>query len=40
MRVPGRLRHWRLLVPGASLAVLASVVVPMSASAGHPACAA
>lgn len=34
MRIPGRLRHWRLLAPAASLAVLASAVVPMSASAG------
>jgi hypothetical protein len=34
MRVPSRLRHWRLLAPAASLAVLASVVAPMSASAG------
>ena len=34
MWFPGRLRSWRLLVPTASLAVLTSVVVPMSASAG------
>jgi hypothetical protein len=34
MRVPSRLRHWRLLAPAVSVAVLASVIVPMSASAG------
>lgn len=34
MRLPGRLRRWRLLTAAASLAVLASVMVPISALAG------
>lgn len=34
MWLPGRLRHWRLLAPAVSLAVLAGVATPMSAWAG------
>jgi len=34
MRFPGRLRHWRVLVPAMSLAVLASAALQVPAAAG------